>query len=172
MWQAIRVWGSCGPAVLQVQNDIWVRPLQETHFYKNWFPQHFGDWVICCSVEGAVCHHICNKRLQLSGQETRPQTSLHHSHLPHIPSCDIVLCRVGAQLSGVLQLRQTVGEEQGLPPTPEPPQLCQNIYTGTAACWNRTMFRHPERDLKPLQSIKAANMRVLKAQWGSTHSVL
>lgn len=40
--------------MLQVQDQVWVRALQEGHLDVDWFPQDFGDWVVCLVVEGAV----------------------------------------------------------------------------------------------------------------------
>lgn len=59
--QAVRIGGGSGPAVLQVQDDVWVRPLQDVHLNIDWFPQDFSDWVVFWSVEGAVRCLFCNQ---------------------------------------------------------------------------------------------------------------
>lgn len=61
LWQAVRIRGGCGPAVLQVQDDFWVRPIHGFHLNVDGFPQHFGDWVVFWSVEGVIRCLFCNQ---------------------------------------------------------------------------------------------------------------
>lgn len=59
LWEAERIWVRCGPAVLQVQDYVWVCSLQEAHLNIHGFPEHFGDRVVCWSVEGAIRCLFC-----------------------------------------------------------------------------------------------------------------
>lgn len=61
LWQAQRIGARRGPAVLQVQDDVWVFPLQESHLNIHWFPEHFSDWVVFWSVVGAKCCYLYNE---------------------------------------------------------------------------------------------------------------
>lgn len=61
LWQAVRIGVGSGPAVLQVQDKVWIRPLQDVHLNIDRFPQHFSDWIVCWSVEGAVRCLFCNQ---------------------------------------------------------------------------------------------------------------
>lgn len=63
LWQAVRTRGGSGPAVLQVQDDVWIRPLQDVHFNIDWFPQHFSDRVVVRRVEGAIRCLFCKQTL-------------------------------------------------------------------------------------------------------------
>lgn len=46
LWQALRIWGGGGPAVLKVEDDVWISPLQETDLNIDRLPQHFSDRVV------------------------------------------------------------------------------------------------------------------------------
>lgn len=74
--------------MLQVQNYVWVRPFQETHVNKNWFSQHFSDWVIGGAVEGAESCHICKQECSLSS----PNTKTCYIHVCTAPTFCTSLC--------------------------------------------------------------------------------
>lgn len=58
----MRVGGGSGPAVLQVEDEVGIRPLHDVHLDVDWFPQHFGDRVVCWSVEGGVRGVFCDQK--------------------------------------------------------------------------------------------------------------
>lgn len=144
LWQAERIWGGCGPAVLQVQDDVWVWPLQDPHLNIHWFPEHFGDWVVCWSVEGAIrClfykHKSAGTVLDQNIKSSAPAgiVGSSHSYPLYILLSNTVHCPVWAPLWGVLQQRPTQEEEHHPPPRQEPPQLYQSICTETITCWEK-----------------------------------
>lgn len=64
LWQAVRIGVRSGPAVLQVQDYVWIRPLQDVHLHIDWLPQHFSDRIVCWSVKGAVRCLFCNQKVR------------------------------------------------------------------------------------------------------------
>lgn len=74
LWQAVRVRGRSGPAVLQVEDDVWVRSLNNAHFHIDWFPQHFSDRVVCWGVKGAIRCFLCKQNIQNPALFSHPET--------------------------------------------------------------------------------------------------
>lgn len=66
-----------GPAVLQIQNDVGIRPVEDADLNIHRLLQNFGDWVVCCSVEGVV------RRLFCRGES-------------HLEACKVPRCKTGA----------------------------------------------------------------------------
>lgn len=57
----MRIRRRCGPALLQVEDDVRVGSFHQVYLNKDLLPQHFEDWILCWCVEGAVGTFVCKK---------------------------------------------------------------------------------------------------------------